>query len=318
MPAFDFQQFMSHPFVQEIAPNQRWTVSTAYKMPIDIPYLETHAEVIGASFADGNQPLVNLDKLYDLIVRQSKAPVMNVAYYLQQALDDFFILDIEPKCPPDISAELLKLPYIYAEYSMSGKGYHLVFRRPNSIPVDRPELFLAKPAVKESHVWYEFLFNHYVTFTGNQITRPAAQPLLPESRLWEIFNDVSKNVKINQFIDTDLDNIPDLEDIYLGQFIVDLIADSPAVYGKTLSDFNDDNSAYEFGATGYYKRQLNSLLSSTAYERHEYTLEERIRLLYEITKRLIPYREKHEEFRYGMPWLMFTAQRSLTIVNKQT
>lgn len=313
MPALDFSAFMSHNFIAGIKNNPRWTISTASKMPVDIPYLETYGQIIGASFANDNQPLVDLNKLKALIVDQNQLSINNVAYYLKQALDNFFVLDIEPKCPLDIRNRLLTLPYVYAEYSMSGKGFHLVFKRPKNPPVQRPELFTAKPAIKHPDGIYEFLLNHYVTFTGAIISPVPGTARLPESELWTEFDKISKDTKIMRTFDIDTDKIPELDGIQYGGLIIDVLTEDTAAYRKTPDDFGGDESKYEFGAAGFYYKRMNSLLSTTAYERHDYTPEERIRLLYEVILRMIPYRKKHEESREGLPWLMYTAKRIVTV-----
>lgn len=310
----DFAAFMAHPFIQTIKDNQQWTISTGTKMPIDIPYLETCGIVIGASFANGNQPLVSLAHVQDVIENKGGTTTNNAAYNLKQGLDSFFILDIEPDCPEDVRNELLRLPYAYGEYSMSGQGFHLAFPRPDQPPVKRPELFTAKPVIKEEHGWYEFLLNHYVTFTGNMVCPADGTIMRPIDDLWAEFDRISENTKIIHTFELENGQIPELEDIELGEFITDLLTDENCAYRKTIDDFNGDASKYEFGVTGFYHKRMNSLLSTSAYEKHTYTPEERIRILYEVIIRMIPYRKKHEELREGMPWLMYTAKRVVTSV----
>ena len=117
--------FIQNDFIQTIAENRRWTVSTSKKKPVDMNILRSQGKVVGASFKDGNMPLVDL---YD--VRNILPNATNATYSLNQALDDFIVLDIEPRCPPEIRDSLLTLPYMYGELSMSGKGFHLIFQKP--------------------------------------------------------------------------------------------------------------------------------------------------------------------------------------------
>ena len=301
--------FASQPFIQTIAGNQKWTVSTKTKMPIDMARFMQENIIVGASFAGENQPLVSLPSLMGAIPNAA-----NAAYNLKQAVDDFFILDIEPSCPPEVRDELLRLPYDYAELSMSRQGYHLAFRRPDPIPVTRPELFTIKPALRHENGWYEFLFNHYVTFTGETILPADGIQQLPIDTLWQLFDGMAEKARITKTFELSDTEIPDLEEIPLGEFIVDFLSDENAAYRKTADDFGGDKSKYEFGVTGFYFKRLNSLLSTTAYQRHDYTPQERIRILYEIITRMTPYRDKHEEIRDGMPWLMYTAKRVVTTV----
>ena len=51
---------MQNSFIQTIADNRRWTVSTSKKKPIDMNILRLQGKIVGASFKDGNMPLVDL------------------------------------------------------------------------------------------------------------------------------------------------------------------------------------------------------------------------------------------------------------------
>ena len=317
----DLALFRSHPFVSSIAGEKKWTVSTSDKMPIDMNYLKEYQRVIGATFAGGNQPLTDLDDMQSIFagIGEPDQPVIiaNAAYNLKQAMDGFFVLDIEPDCPPEMRDQLLALPYVYGEYYMSGRGFHLVFTRPDPIPVKRPELFLAKPAIKHENGWFEFLLNHYVTFTGHMIDHPAGQIIKPEQDLWDLFDAVSEKTQITRTISLEDMEIPDIDDIERGQFIVDFLSDEAVAYRKTPEDFNNDMSKYEFGVAGFYHKRMCSLLSTTAYQRHDYTPQERIRILYEIMVVYLPWRKKHDEYRDNMPWLMYTAKRVVTSVRQE-
>ena len=136
--------------------------------------LRTQGKVVGASFKDGNMPLVDL---YD--VRNILPNATNAAYSLNQALDDFIVLDIEPRCPIEIRDTLLTLPYEYAELSMSGAGFHLIFRKPAT---KYEEILMSKPAIREENGYYEFLLTHYVTFTGMAVSGIWDFPLMEAVR----------------------------------------------------------------------------------------------------------------------------------------
>ena len=66
-------------------------------------------------------------------------------------------------------------------------------------------------------------------------------------------------------------------------------------------------SKYEFGATGFYHRALTKLLNNNKYKDHEYTDEEKAVILYSVTSEKLPFREKHEQIRNNMPWLLYVA-----------
>lgn len=296
--------FIQNDFIQSIAGNRRWTVSTPKKKPVDMNILRSQGRVAGASFKNGNMPLVDL---YD--VRNILPNATNATYSLNQALDDFVVLDIEPKCPPEIMDNLLTLPYMYGELSMSGKGFHLIFRRPVT---QYEEILMSKPAVREENGYYEFLLSHYVTFTG-MILRPTEQCVFQDiSKVGELFDDVAKTKKLSINTEMDTASIPKLSDIVYGKTIAATL--KRAVYGKTLDDFKNDNSAYEFGVIGFYMHNLDLLLSTTRYSRQEYMPPEKVRILYTVVSDVIPHRVKHDEYRNGIPMLMYSCMRAMTRV----
>ncbi len=296
--------FMQNDFIQGIANNRRWTVSTSKKKPIDMNVLRSQGKVVGASFKDGNMPLVDL---YD--VRNILPNAANATYSLHQALDNFVVLDIEPKCPQKIRDSLLTLPYLYGELSMSGKGFHLIFRKPST---RYKEILMSKTAVREENGYYEFLLTHYVTFTGMML-RPTEQCIFQDiSKMDELFDDIAKTKKLSINTEMNPDSIPKLNDIVYGKTIASTL--KRAVYGKTLSDFKNDNSAYEFGVIGFYMHNLDLLLSTTKYNKQEYMPPEKVRILYTVVSDVIPHRIKHEEFRNGIPMLMYSCMRAMTRV----
>lgn len=308
--------FSKHPFIQTIAQNSRWTASTKNKMPIDINWLKTTQYIKGARFEDNNQPLVDLQELQNVIPNAT-----NATYLLNQALDDFVILDIEPKCPAFVRDELLRLPYIYCEISMSGQGFHLVFPTPDS---QHKDVILAKAALQHEHRWYEFLLNHYVTFTGNICHPPQGITLRPHEDIVKVFDELAENAIIASYAEVDTSHLPSLSDIPYGKEIVQYITHTKSPYNKTQADFMDDDginpdpSGYEFGVAGFYFKRLKMMLESTRYAAHDYTELELMILLYEIVKYFVPYREKHAETRDGLPYLMYSCKRVVTFRNAKT
>lgn len=304
----DFDRFQNIPFIQSIANNNRWTVSNNEKRPTDMVALRDRHILIGASFKDGNQPLVTLSELVSILPNAA-----NTAYNLKQTLDDFVVLDIEPKCPADVRNELLLLPYKYCELSMSGHGYHLVFDKPKTQHMD---ILMAKPTIKHERGWYEFLLNHYVTFTGNILIPADGVTMKPIEEYYKVFDDLASKAVIQKTQQIDTSDLPELEDIPMFDEIVSLL--KQAKFPKTLKDYPDeshpdkegDASDYEFGMCGFYNGKLKLLLDTTKYKKaHEYTLQERIVLLHAIVSEIAPYREKHDTVRDGLPWLMFNCKR---------
>ncbi len=310
----ELKTFIENPFIKTIAGNEKWTIVDKNKRPIDIRRLLNEQIIVGASFKDGNKPLVTLDKLLEDI-----PDAANATYLVNQMTDNFVVLDIEPKCPPEIRDNLLRLPYLYCEISMSGYGFHLVFEKPKTKFQD---IILAKPVVRHKSGWYEFLLNHYATFTGN-ICLPSQEALnnrLPESEILKVFDELAENTKLNLTASIDTSELPDPDEIPKYERIMKLLMGIK--YGKTIEDFPDeahdnkeyDYSRYEFGVMGFYNTKLKMLLETSAYKDHEYTPQERMVILYNVVTNVIPYREKHDTIHDGLPFLMYSCRRVITSI----
>ena len=204
-------------------------------------------------------PLVDLYDVSNILPNAT-----NATYSLNQVLDDFVVLDIEPRCPPEIRDNLLTLPYMYGELSMSGKGFHLIFQKPST---KYKEILMSKPAIREENGYYEFLLTHYVTFTG-MVLKPTDQCVFQDaSKIDELFDGIAGTKKLSINTEMATDSIPRLSEIVYGKAIAATL--KRAVYGKTPADFKNDNSAYEFGVIGFYMHNLDLLLSTTRYNKQE-------------------------------------------------
>lgn len=298
----NLKEFLKEPFVQDIKENARWTASTAEKMPIDMTALK-EGKLKGATFKDGNEPFVTLEELKELIPNAS-----NATYSLKQALDDIVILDIEPACPEKLKKEMLRLPYLYGETSLSGKGLHLVFPSPKDTKY--PVILLSKTALQEKNRYYEVLLTHYVTFTGNKIEDTPDAKTRPISDFTALFDELATQASVTRSIDFDCEDLPDLKDIPRADSIINTVSDG--IFLKTLEDYDGNPSRFEFAIIGFYSNKLARLLDFKSYKNHEYTLQERMVLLYNIIQDKIPYREKHDTMRQDLPWLMYNCKKILS------
>lgn len=289
----DFPEFYSNPWIQSIADYHKWTVSDSNKMPIDMFCFEYQHRICGALFTDENS-LTSLSHLCELIPNAK-----NNTYYLDALTDKIVVLDIEPTCPDDIKQQLLNMPYVYGETSMSGKGYHLIFPLPKCI--DDYPIAKTKVVMKEEHGYYEILLNHYVTFTRN---------MLPESigteDFIQLFKQLATQQKESHRNEVDIQDIqPD--DIPNQEKILELLYNQ--TYKKTPEDFHNDMSKYEYGYIGFLHYKLQCILNvSFIKDSHNYTDNEKAWLLYTIAIDKIPYRAKHDETRDGLPWLLYLSQ----------
>lgn len=291
----DFPEFYTNPFIRSIAKNERWSVSDKNKRPIDMFELMSNHRIWGANINSDTNPCVDLETLCNVL-----PDAANNAYYLNALVDGYVVLDIEPICPDDIKEAFFKTDYVYGEVSMSGKGYHLVYKLPDSIK--KYPIAQKKIKMKEEHKYYEILLNQWVTFTRNMIDPPVERTDDFEA----LFEEMASKQTESHKVEFDIDNMkPD--DIPNGDYILDVL--SHCFYRKTLKDFYDDISRYEYGYIGFLHYNLNQILNiSHIKQSHTYTPSEKAWLLYETARNEIPHRAKHDELRDGLPWLLYLSR----------
>lgn len=296
-PHSAFPEFYDNPIIRAIADLPRWTVSDNEKVPINMRELIASGRVWGAHEIS-DECLVRLDELTGVLPTAA-----NNAFYLRAQTDGFIVLDIEKTCPPDIARRLLALPNLWAEPSMSGKGYHLVMPLPSNF-WDYP-IAVSKRVLKEEHGYYEILLDHWVTFT--RIAMPTSS--LPaknfEHGAWEtVYAELAQDAveaPVSEFdISVDRPSIPRAEQI------VELMTRRPLE--KSPEDFHNDHSRFEFSALGILYNRLKTILIAVG-EADDTIYDESAQswLVYDAAVQLLPPRDKHEEIRNGMPLLLNAA-----------
>lgn len=299
-PYLIFPEFYNNPLIQRIKNISKWSVSDKNKRPIDMHKLKDYGEIRGAEFTD-DRSLMTLTELCDFM-----PDATNHAFYLDALTDGFVILDVEPKCPDEIKQKMLSLPYLYGEVSMSGKGLHLVFLLPECIN-DYPAA-LKKVVFKEENGYYEILLNHYVTFTRRAISPYFNIPdKSNENAFIELFRQMASVQKEVHRNDVYVDKL-EPKDIPMQDVILDIL--SHQHYKKTVTHFLGDMSEYEYAHIGflYYNLKMILKLDMIQSKKNEYTDQEKAWLLYYAAQDTIPYRAKHDEQRYGLPWLLYLCQ----------
>jgi hypothetical protein len=294
-----YEEFYNNPVIQRLASERRWTISDNNKVPIDMTdLLASNGQAIHGALTkkEGHNPFVDL---YTLMKNIPNAA--NNAYSLDAKTDGVMVLDIEPKCPKAITEKLLQLPAYYGEFSMSGKGFHLIF----PVPKEYEDVYSCCVAVKEEHGYYEFLCNHCVTFTRNII--PAGYvPNIGQGSyndFVKVWSDLASKVDLTTK-DTVIDIMSEEEDTEWTDYVQKILRSDAKAYKKTPEDFEDDMSRYEHGYTGHvYFVLLNILKSLKVF----YTKSEMIWEVYRATSELIPYRDKHDTVHDRMPWLLYQA-----------
>lgn len=305
-----YPKFRNHSFISTIAGLKKWTVSTKDKMPIDMRQLIDRHKLCGAIF-NNEASLVSLDTLHETLPSAA-----NYAFYLDVLNDKFAVLDIEPKCPDEEKQKLAKLPAIYRETSMSGKGIHLIFPVPDWL-LEKEPMARQKVVFKEEHGWYEILLNHYVTFTGNQISAPADVSTDPND-FFNFFSQMASVQTITVKGETDVEEIESVDTFYSKQ-ILEKLLEHKKDYRKKLEDFNNDYSKYEFGYIAFVYRNLMGLLNVDLIKKeHSYTDSEKAWFLYQVAMDALPHRPKHEEMRSGLPWLLYLSREVIAVNNAES
>ena len=305
-----FENFYSHPVIRQLAPNERWTISNDKKVPLDMyEYMVTKdtddVHIWGLAYNRGHNPCVNLDT----VIREIPNAVNNT-YFLNYQVDNLVVMDIEPTCPEILKKEFLKLPYMYAETSMSGHGYHLVFPVPPCIanyPIAQKKL-----ALKEEHGYYEVLLNHMITFTRNMLPERTTPPEMSIDVFNNIFELLASNaVESKTAAEIEIDMDFDVSTIFGYDHIMDTV--SGFSYTKTPTDFNNDMSRYEYGfIASYYNHIKRIIFADETCKTHDYTDNELVWLTYTAIKDKLAWREKHDTVRNGMPWLLYLTENLIS------
>lgn len=324
--------FYGNPIISKVLAHQsRWTISGVIgeidesperyakqrKAPIDLRCLLRENRIRGA-WAKDEQCLVTLDELTERLPYAA-----NTAYYLRMNIDGVLMVDIEPDCPSEIASVLLKMPGIlYSETSMSGKGYHLLMRKPTNMQA-WPEA-AAKTVLRHKKGWYELLLEHWATFTRNpipadRIAQAHAAPVLEDtpSTLEELFADLAVHAATSgpasSIVHTQIER-PEIP--YADQIVEGMLVSADNRF-KEPADFNHDLSQWEFSVLGRLNYWLNTHITRHAgTTTHVYTDADRAWLLYEAATYVLPPRPKHSEMRNHRPYLL--DQAASMIAKSQT
>lgn len=302
-----FKNFYENPFIKSIENKPYWSISDDKKMPVNMKALPL-GKIYGASFKVPDH-MTTINKTLDIIPYPK-----NHAYYMDIKKDDFILLDVEPNCPDEIKNEFLKTPYIYGEYSLSGKGIHLIYKKPKDYK--NYPVVLNKPNVKEKNKFYEIMFSHWVTFTRNTLRVIDNSKNNNNDYFLKTFYKLCEENKNFSTAKIDFEiNKNRLDEIPYYKNIIDYMINVSDEYNKEPHDFyndgrgEDDLSKYEFGFTGFYYYRLLNVLKFYENSEISYTNEDKAILLYEIVKRKIKFRKKHNEKRDNLPWLLYLSKR---------
>lgn len=292
-----FPEFYNSPVINALADRPRWTISTNKKMPVNAEALTHWTEQFGAK--EPAPPYTA--PLYQIM--QAVPNASNCTYYLNAEEDGIVILDVEPDCPEYLKREFLRMPALYRETSMSGKGLHLVFPCPACLR-DYPDA-LYKKAMKEHHKWYEVLMYHWVTFTRRPVAALNDRP--PKITFDALFEMLCRRQKPSVRVDITL---TEEQQIPQQTTILDIV-EKNMPYRKTPASFGNDMSRYEFSTAMHYMNCVNRITDYvTELSGQEYTDSDRIRLTARVLTDMLEHRPKHDERRNGMSWLVYVATQA--------
>ncbi len=300
-PRSVYPEFYNNFAIQSVADLDRWTVSDREKVPINVRELLRSGRVWGAHEIS-NQCLVPLGMMAEQLPNAA-----NCAFYIRSQTDGFVVLDIEKTCPPEIVVELLKIPSFYAEYSMSGRGFHLVLPLPANFH-DFP-IATNKRVLRHELGWYEILLDHWVTFTRNSVPRsvaPITTDINMRSVAWErLYADLASKAVETKSAEFDISvERPDLPRI---DQILELLTRKPLE--KTLDDFHGDYSRFEFSTLGVMYNRLLPILTILADLEPDAEFDDSAKawLIFEAALLKLEHRSKHNESRNGVPLLLNAA-----------
>lgn len=312
----DFPEFYNNPTIKKLAEKAKWTFSSTIalskdepaKKPWDINAFAEDGRLVGASTLNGNNPFTTLEKVCQILPNAT-----NNTFYLDYVEDDIVVLDIEPSCPQALKEKLLKLPYLYGETSMSGKGYHLVFNVPK-VATKYPDA-MSKDRLTHPDHYYEIMLNHMITFTRNVL--PAQTEIDDIEEFENLFELLAMKTKAKvdaekiQIDDVETDNIPYFKDVYdimknqKPKLTYEQYVERERAKENDLDRKDTSTSGYEYSVLGFYYNCLEKLLFTNITHGYEYTDKEKAIIIYKVAQENLDHREKHDTVRNGMPFLLY-------------
>lgn len=313
---------MANPHIRILAEQPYWTVSDANKMPVSIASLQAHYGPEHKTFTDkdGNQRSYygasfkkpqDMTTLTDLVTWFPSAP--NFAFYLHDD-QEFAVVDVEPKATLETKQKLLKLPWLYAETSMSGNGYHLLIPYPTTLLDIFPDAY--KPSIKADDNTYEVHLAHWLTFTGNVVEKDddwgTVSVTIGLSELFQQQKPLSSiSIGNAKAIEDPENNIKDFSKL------VHSLCASMRTYNKTPAHFNYDMSRFDMSMLSFMTGKFIQLAGTTdKFNVSDYTVSEIATIVgtavhkYQQSAGLD--RNKYYERRDGMPFLVWRAHVAVT------
>ncbi|WP_078598648.1 hypothetical protein [Evansella clarkii] len=338
--------FMQNPLIKHLSEDPYWTVSDDNKRPVNARLLLDTGNVYNAKF-DGEWPLTTLQELD----ADQNLQAVNRAYRLRARENRVIAIDVEPSAPESMKQEVLEFPAHFTELSKNG-GVHLLILVPEDLihsenrymfeelsvfkePVPKPE----NPDEKPRGAHFEVLFNdHFVTFTKRMLTQkpcvdynqdPEAKKKLADFLDNIVRMDTQRKKERELAKQYRIGMMKNIIDEEKEKVIESFISIKPfektkeQAESKTVSDFGGDASRYEMSVANgiaFHTIRIHKLAKDTMSFKDmakSLTEQDLAYAIYLILKEVVPHREKHDETRDGLPWLLYTSKRAYEYVKAQ-
>lgn len=324
---------MKTPLIQQIKDLPIWTVSSNDKVPLDAKVLLEQQRLAGASLQDTKHwPLVSLNELDAM----PDLDYVNRTIRLDARRNNIFMIDVEPSAPEELLRHFYhNCPANYAEISTNG-GLHLMIKIPEDLITEENDYLLDTTVIKDNQNKVEYIFgNHYCTLTKKIITDknivdfdtdPIAKAGLKAILDSIVHFDAEAKVAREEAQRMKIQ----FNDDHINKKLISLLINTEGMnafvsrtQAKTLNDYNtDDPSVYErkiCAAVSFkiYESVQFMKTSAVAQQFATFSDNDAVYAVYQLAEKIIPYRDKHDEVRNGMPWLLYQAVGSFSHVKAQ-
>lgn len=337
--------FRANPLIAFLADDPWWTMSDNEKRPIHAKnFLET-GYVHNVKF-DGEHPLVTLHALD----ADPNLDAVNRAYRLRARENRVMMIDVEPSAPDAMKEEVLAFPAHYTELSKNG-GVHLLIRVPDDLINDEnrylfDDLAVFKEPVPKDYqgkqsrqAHYEVILNdHFITFTKKMdVAKPVADFVHDDEQREKLKGFLANIVALDadrkhererakayrvQLLEDSLDETKQADvKAFLKLRVFDTAREQAGE--KSPDDYGGDNSRYEMGVANSLANQVirnhRLALDTVSFRDLAGRLgeQELIYATYLLLEEIAPYRDKHDEERDNLPWLLYTAKRAYEFMKAQ-
>lgn len=321
-------EFMKNPVIQFMADDQNWTISDKKKRPVDAKHLLATYEVRNARVYDEPYPLVDLHTLN----ADENLQETNRAYRLQAQHNNIIVVDVEPEADEELLYFAKDFPAQLTEISTNG-GVHLVLAVPDKAINKDNEYLFKTTAIKSPNDDFEILANdHFITFTKKLVLDKRVADFKNNeedfirlkdflANIVEMDKEAQEERKLKQQLAVDFDdsdlNIDSIHKLLESNGFVDFMNRQEE---KEPSDFNNDLSRYEgsvaTACAGHVHRFVKKLPKTQVLKETfaHMTENDWIYTAYLMAQYIIPERSKHDEYRDGLPWLLYNAKSGWTYI----